>query len=77
MAKWRRLCVDVTEAEGVVGASVELYDDTTAGANAVIVCSEQEIDGQDPATVVAYLYEEVGWQQLALPLEYSPSGERF
>lgn len=67
--RWRRLCVDVDDGGNVLGGSVELYDDSQSGANAVLVASGGECNGHSPATLLAYLYEHYRHLQEVLPLE--------
>lgn len=64
--KWRRICLDLGRDMYIVGASVELYDDSTRDANAVIVLAESELDGHSVATLAEYLCCHVGWDQFEL-----------
>lgn len=64
--KWRRICLDLGRNMEIVGASVELYDDSTRDANAIIVLAESELDGHSVATLSEYLCCHVGWDQFEL-----------
>jgi len=67
--RWRRLCVDVDDGGNVLGASVELYDDTTADAKAVLVASGGEVRPLNPPQCCQYLYDNYGHQQYVLDPE--------
>lgn len=64
--RWRRVCVDVDDAGEVLGASVELYDDSTEGANVVCVAAPGEVEGKNPALVFKHVYDRMDWPQMAL-----------
>ena len=64
--RWRRICLDLGRNMTIIGASVELYDDSTRDANAVIVLASSELDGHSVATLAEYLCCQVGWEQFEL-----------
>ena len=64
--RWRRICLDLGSNMSIIGGSVELYDDSTRDANAVIVLASSELDGHSVATLAEYLCCHVGWEQLEL-----------
>lgn len=69
MARWRRLCVDVTDEGAVIGASVEYYSDVRAERMAVAVLAPSELTGQTREQVLRRL-ETLSWPQPGLPLNW-------
>lgn len=67
--KWRRICLDLGKNMSILGASVELYDDSTRDANAVVVLASSELDGHSVATLAEYLCCHVGWDQFELDFD--------
>lgn len=68
---WRRCCLDLDNLGNLIGASVELYDDSHRDANAVVVLASSELDGHCIATLAEYLAWEVGPVQLQLAVDES------
>jgi len=69
MARWRRLCVDVTDDGAVIGASVEYYSDVRAERMAVAVLAPSELRGDNRGDVIDRLAL-LDWPQPELPLNW-------
>jgi hypothetical protein len=67
--KWRRLCVDVGYSGEVLGASAELFDDTTAGCQSILVASGGEVCHLSPPGCLQYLYDNYKHIEQELPFE--------
>jgi hypothetical protein len=64
---WRRLCLDVSETGGLIGGSVEFYDDSTRRPGAILVMDGQWVLDHDVAGALVALLND-GWLQPPLPL---------
>lgn len=64
--RWRRLCVDVSNENTVIGGSVEFYDDTKRGALAKLVLSRRDWEGAQPHELLETLVTS-SWYQPTLP----------
>jgi hypothetical protein len=67
--QWRRVCLDLGPNMRILGASVELHEDSQSGANAIVVLATSELDGHSVATLAEYLCCHVGWEQIELDFE--------
>lgn len=62
---WRRLCVDVDADGRVIGASAEVYTETSSEADHIVVMEPGYGDGLRPSEVCGKLEVE-GWLQFPL-----------
>ena len=62
MTRWRRLCVDVDDEWGVLGASIEYYGDRKVDPDRICVMARSDWSGEDPAAVLQLLLER-DWTQ--------------
>ena len=73
MARWRRLCIDVTDDGSIVGASVEYFSERKSERVAVAVMARSAFRGHTRQDLIEEL-EQLHWPQPGLPFNWHMVG---